>query len=95
MVKKKGIRRKSRDKLTKSFNEAGKISIRRWIQQLKPGDKVAFAAEPAYQKGMYHPRFHGNVGTILGKQGRCYEVMFSDMNKEKKIIVHPVHLKKV
>ncbi len=95
MVKKKGIRRKSRDKLSKGFRKSGKISIRRWIQKLSPGDRVALAAEPAYHKGLYMPRFHGLSGKVLGKQGRCYKVVFKDMDKEKMIIVHPVHLKKI
>jgi large subunit ribosomal protein L21e len=93
MVKKKGIRRKSRDKLSKNIRDHGKISLRRYMQALDAGDRVALAAEPAYHKGLYHPRFHGKVGTVLGKQGRCYKILFSDINKEKMIIVHPVHLK--
>ncbi len=93
MVKKQGIRRKSRDKLSKNIRDHGKISLRRYLQVLREGDKVAFSAEPAYHKGLYHPRFHGKVGTVLGRQGRCYQVLFDDMDKEKMIIVHPVHLK--
>lgn len=95
MVKKQGIRRKSRDKFSKHIRRAGKVSIRRWLQDLSPGDSVALVAETAYHKGLYHPRFHGVVGKILRKQGRCYEVRIRDINKEKTLIVHPVHLKKL
>ena len=93
MVKKKGIRRKSRDKLSKNIREHGKVSLKRYLQVLKAGDRVALSADSSYHKGLYHPRFHGKVGTVLGKQGRCYKILFNDQHKEKMIIIHPVHLK--
>ena len=65
------------------------------MQELSRGDKVVMKAEPGYQKGMYHPRFHGKTGVVAGKQGDCYLVKFMDNAKDKTIIVHPVHLKKV
>ncbi len=90
-----GFRRKTRSKLRKSPKEKGKISIRKYFQVLKPDMKVCFKAEPAVQKGMYFPRFHGKTGTVIGKEGTCYRVAFKDGKKAKIIIAHPVHLKKV
>lgn len=90
-----GFRRKTRSKLRKNVKDRGKISIRKYYQELKKGDKVCLVAEPAVQKGMYFPRFHGRIGEIAGKQGNCYKVDFKDGNKHKISIVHPVHLKKV
>ena len=89
-----GFRRKTRSKLKKHYSQKGKVSIRRFLQTFKEGDKAFLAAEPAYQKGMYLPRFHGHIVTIKGKKGRCYVVTFKDVNKQKDIIVHPVHLRK-
>ncbi len=89
-----GFRRKTRSKLRKSPKEKGKISIRRFFQELKNGTKVCFSAEPAYQKGMYFPRFHGKTGEVISKEGNCYHVSFKDGNKRKTAVVHPVHLKK-
>jgi large subunit ribosomal protein L21e len=43
---------------------------------------------------MPHPKYHGMVGTIIGKRGECYEVLVNDKGKEKMIIVHPAHLEK-
>ncbi len=96
MVQRTGrARRKTRHKLQKSLRRKGKISLRNFLQTLENGDKVVLKAEPAYQKGLYFPRFHGKVGKITGKKGECYEVTIKDFKKEKKLIVHPVHLKKV
>ena len=89
-----GARRKSRKRMTKSRRTKGKISITNYFQKLKAGDKVALKAEPAYQKGMYDLRFHGKIGTVEGKAGKCYVVGIQD-GKMKKLLVHPVHLKKV
>jgi len=88
-------RRRTRHILQKSIREKGKISISRYFQMLNEGDKVVLKAEPAYQKGMYFPRFHGKSGEVMGKQGNCYFVKIKDKNKAKTLLVHPVHLKKL
>jgi large subunit ribosomal protein L21e len=90
-----GARRKTRQKYKKNYKESGKISQRRYLQVLVAGDKVSLSSEPAVQKGMYHRRFHGKVGTVSKRLGRCYEVVIYDHDKEKRLIVHPVHLRKV
>lgn len=95
MKRKGGFRRKTRYKLRKSLRERGKISLSRFFQSFKEGDQVQLVSEPAVQKGMYYPRFYGRSGVVTGKQGRCYQVAFKDQNKDKVVIVHPVHLKKL
>ena len=89
------LRRKTRSKFRKSASEKGIISIRRYFQEFKEGEKVILKAEPAVQGGMYFRRFHGKVGQVVGKRGECYKVQINDANKKKEVIVHPVHLKKV
>jgi len=89
------FRRKTRSKLRKHYKTKGKISIRKFFQEFNEGDRVVLKAEPAYQKGMYYPRFHGKSALVLGQRGRCYEVLIKDGKKDKMLIVHPVHLKKV
>ena len=89
-----GFRRKTRHKLSKNIKERGKIGITRFFRKFIEGDRVCLNAEPAYQKGMYNPRFHGKIGTVVGKKGKCYEIKFKDIKKEKKVVVHPVHLKR-
>jgi ribosomal protein L21E len=90
-----GARRKTRQKYTKNYKMSGKISLRSYLQKLDNGDKVALIAEPAVQRGIYFRRFHGKIGTVKRKLGTCYEVVIKDMDKEKHVIVHPVHLKKL
>ncbi len=90
-----GPRRKTRHKLKKPTRRKGKISLTEFFKELKIGQKVILKAEPAYQKSLYHGRFHGNVGEIVGKKGKCYYVKINDKGKLKKLIVHPIHLKVV
>lgn len=96
MVQRKGgARRKSRSKMKKPIRKKGKISITKYFQEFKEGDKVALKAEPAVQKGMYCLRFHGKQGIVKKQVGRCYEVAVKDFTKEKTVVVHPVHLKRI
>jgi len=88
-----GFRRNTRHKLRKNVRQHGKISLRRFLQTFEVGDSVRLAAEPAYQKGMYFPRFYGKFGIISKVVGRCYEVKIKD-GKDKTVVVHPVHLNK-
>jgi large subunit ribosomal protein L21e len=90
-----GFRKRTRKKFTKHKSDKGKISIRKFLQNFEIGEKVGLSVEPAYQKGMYRPKFIGKTGTIIRKKGTCYEVKILDMNKSKTLIVHPVHLIKV
>lgn len=89
-----GFRRKTRNKLKKSLRDKGKISINKYFQQFKIGEKVVLKAEPAIQKGMYFPRFHSKTGLVKGKKGSCYEIIIKDGGKAKMLIVHPIHLQK-
>jgi large subunit ribosomal protein L21e len=95
MVKRIGTsRRKTRHIFKKSASKKGKISLRNFFQVLESGEKVVLKCEPAYHKGMYFRRFHGKVGIITGMQGKCYKISIKDFNKEKTLLVHPVHLKR-
>ncbi|MGM5481089.1 MAG: 50S ribosomal protein L21e [Nanobdellota archaeon] len=90
-----GFRRKTRYKFRKNVRSRGKLSQRKYFQTFENGEKVILGADASYQQGMYFPRFHGKVG-VVGKQvGRCYEVKIKDFNKEKNLIIHPVHLSKL
>ncbi len=88
------FRRKTRSKLKKNYRDRGKLNLSRYLQKFEIGDKVCLFAEPSVQKGMYFPRFHGKAGIIKNKKGKCYEVLIKD-GKEKILIVHPVHLKRL
>ncbi len=90
-----GQRRKTRGKFSKRRRQQGKLSLRAYLQELEPGTKVALKAEPSIQRGLYFRRFHGRVGEVARRLGTCYEVLVRDGSKEKKLIVHPVHLRRL
>ena len=79
---------------SKTVRTKGKISTARYLQPFNEGDKVQLSAEPAVHKGVYFRRFHGKTGTVAKKRGSCYEVDIKDLNMIKRVIVHPIHLKK-
>ncbi len=87
-----GNRRKSRHKMKKSVSEKGKLHVQRFLQEFDKGSRVLLKAYSSYHKGLFSLRFHGKVGTVLAKQGECYQVEIKDGNKSKVCIVHPVHL---
>ena len=89
-----GSRRKSRHKLSKNVREHGKISLPAYFQIFTKGDPVFLVADPSIHRGLYHARFHGRAGTVVGPRGKCYEIAIKDVHMHKVLIVHPVHLKK-
>jgi large subunit ribosomal protein L21e len=89
-----GYRRRTRYKLQKETRTKGKISLTKYFQKFNVGDRVKLDLEPAVQTGIFHPRYNGKVGTVVGKSGGCYVVIIKDVTKEKSVIVHPVHLAK-
>src|SRR3989338_9686679 len=96
MVKRVGSsRRKTRLMLAVPKKEKGKLSLRRFLQELKEGDNVVLKAAPSVQSGQYFRRFHGKTGSVVGRKGKCYEVRIKDKDKIKNILVKPVHLMKL
>ena len=89
-----GSRRKTRYELKKPKKLKGKLSLRRYLEEYKPGERVILKPDPFVQKGMFHPRFGGKTGVVSKKTGSCYEVVIKNFKKEKKLIVHPVHMKR-
>ena len=81
--------------MRKSLREKGKLSLTKFFQTFKEGDKVVLKSESAYQRGCFHIRFHGKAGKVLGNQGRCALVEIKDGGKLKTIVAHPVHLKRI
>ena len=88
-----GLKRKSKYKLKKERREKGKISVSKFMQSFKAGQRVHLSIEPSLHKGDYHTRFIGKTGIVKAARGKCYEVAINDKGKEKLLIIHPVHLK--
>ncbi len=78
----------------KKIRTRGKISLSKWFQELKEGDRVAITREPAVQSS-FPERMQGRTGVVEGKRGRVYMVKIKDQDKEKRYLVAPIHLKKI
>lgn len=92
MVHNHGLRKKTRDKLSKSVRARGISPVVRAIQEFEPGAKVHVLIDPSKHKGMPHPRFHGKTGEVVGKRGRAFILKVTDGNATKTVITLPEHL---
>ena len=86
------MRKKSRDKLSRTVRARGKSSVVRAIQEFETGAMVHVIIDPSIHKGMPHPRFHGKTGEVVGKRGRAFVLKVTDGNATKTLITLPEHL---
>ena len=77
----------------KRIREQGKLKFSRFFKNLKEGDRVAIVREISF-KGSFPNRIQGRIGVVESKRGDSY-IINMKIGKEKRYIVHPVHLKKV
>ena len=68
-----------------------KITVNKLLKEFKIGDKVLIRIERGFNN-IPHRRYWGKIGEIIDKQGEFYKVKISNQNKEKYILVHPIHL---
>ena len=78
----------------KSPREKGKFSFTRYFQVFKPGDSVAVARELSLKFG-YSKRVQGRTGKVIEKRGTAYYIEINDLNKPKKYLIKPIHLKRI
>jgi len=89
-----GFRARTRHTLAKHPRDRGKITVTKYLQAFKDGEKVIIIQEPAVHKAMPHPRYKARIGVITGKQGRVYKVQVQDGGVTKTFLSAPVHLRK-
>jgi len=87
-----GMRKKTRDKLSRTIRCRGKSSVVRAIQEFETGSKVHVLIDPSIHKGMPHPRFHGKTAEVVGKRGRAFVLKITDGDATKTLITLPEHL---
>jgi len=90
----RGMRRRTRNVLSKSPRRRGLSPITSEFQKFEAGEKVNIVLDPSIHRGMPHPRFHGKTGTVVGNQGRSFVVKVRDGNKMKTVVSRPEHLRK-
>lgn len=78
----------------KKMREKGKFSFTRFFQKFVPGDRVAVIRELSIPFG-YPAKLQGRTGIIVEKRGAAYEIEIKDLNKPKRYLIRPVHLKKI
>lgn len=78
----------------KNTRQRGKLSLSRYFQEFKVGDHVAVVQELSVLFG-YNHRLQGRTGVILEKRGSAYFVEINDLNKPKRYVLKPIHLKKI
>lgn len=94
MVKKsRGLKARTRSLLRQDPEKRGKISLSKILHEYELGEKVVIKLNPTVHKGMPHRRYHGNVGTVVGKRGRAYVVDVTQGDAVRRIFVPPEHLK--
>lgn len=78
----------------KQLRTHGKIKFSKYFQEFKEGDRVSVVRELSLQP-KFPKQIQGRSGQVLKKRGSHYMVIINDLNKEKKYLIHPVHLKKI
>ncbi len=72
----------------------GKLSLSHYFQEFNAGDPVAVVKELSVPFG-YSKRLQGRTGRIIEKRGSAYHIEIKDLNKPKRYIIKPIHLKKI
>ncbi|HIP57311.1 MAG TPA: 50S ribosomal protein L21e [Ignisphaera aggregans] len=89
-----GLRHRTRKIFSKSVRERGAVPpLSRILINYMPGDRVYIVADPAIHKAMPHRRYHGKVGTVVGKRGRAYIVQLKVGSKIKTLFLLPEHMR--
>ena len=78
----------------KKIRETGKISFSRAFQDFKSGDRVSVVIEKTKPLG-FPKRIQGRCGVVEERRGRSFIVSINDLEKNKKFIIDPSHLKKI
>ncbi|PIN91033.1 50S ribosomal protein L21e [Candidatus Pacearchaeota archaeon CG10_big_fil_rev_8_21_14_0_10_32_14] len=78
----------------KSLRERGKIKHSEYFKSLNEGDIVSVVREDALQP-RFPKRLQGRTGVVEGKRGRSLMVKIKDIDKVKRYIIEPIHLKKI
>ena len=74
--------------------QKGKISLSRYFQKLEKGQKVAIKPDASVPFHT-HIRLRGKVGVVEAKRGRSYVIKLKIGKQFKRLILKPIHLKKI
>jgi large subunit ribosomal protein L21e len=78
----------------KPIRTRGKLSLSKYFQQFGNGEFVAISQEKAVQSS-FPKRLQGTTGIVEAKRGKAYIIKIKDGRKDKRILIEPIHLKKI
>ncbi len=78
----------------KPVRTRGKLQLSRYFQKLNEGDFVSISRESSLPIN-FPKRLQGITGIVEGKRGKAYIVKVADGKKYKKLLIEPIHLKKI
>jgi len=78
----------------KQIREKGKFPFTKFFQKFKTGDSVAVVRNLSFDLG-YPKRVQGRTGKVLAKRGSAYYIEVKDLNKPKRYLIKPIHLRKI
>jgi len=87
-----GPQQGTRHKLQNDPRDQGTSPPQQAVEEFEAGDTVHLSLDPSVQEGRFHPRFNGEVGSVVGEQGQAYKVEITDGDVEKIVITKPAHL---
>ncbi len=79
-------------KKTKNIREKGKIRLSEYFKEIKENQRATIIKEKSLPTSVPE-RFIGSTGKIVGTRGSHKIIQINDGNKEKRFIIHPIHLK--
>lgn len=74
--------------------QRGRFSFTKYFQKFKSGDSVAVVKEHSQIFG-YSNRIQGRTGKVLDKRGDAYHIEIKDLNKPKRYLIKPIHLRRI
>jgi len=89
-----GPKKATRNKLKNKPRERGTSPPQRSVEQYEDGERVHLKIDPSVPGGQFHPRFNGQTGTVVGEQGRAFQVRINDGGKDKTLIATAAHLRR-
>jgi large subunit ribosomal protein L21e len=78
----------------KRIREKGKLKLSSYFKKIEDGSRVAIIIDKGLNPSP-HKRFQGKNGIVIKNRGNFKLVKIKDGNKEKTLIIHPAHIKKL
>lgn len=96
-MRSKGVRRDTRKKFKKNYDEKGYVKTTTVLQQYKRGDYVDIVVDSAIHKGMPHSTFHGTTGQVYvvfkGSVGVILTKVIGNRKMIRRVVVRIEHVR--